>query len=123
MKINLKALVLDYEGKPIKPADSEEPIRYFEVFNQALNGNIPGEMLTAEVKSKIYQLTMKIYKEKDKEPNFTPEQLTLVKERVGKSYAPIIYGRICDLIDGTGEPEADKAVANKDLPPEKSTAN
>lgn len=107
MRIKLKTAVTDYEGTPIPGQNGEGTLNYFDIFINALNGQIQGEILTAEKKSMIYQLSKKIYEEK--EPNFTTEQLSLIKERVGLVYAPIVYGRVCDLIDGTGEPEVKEA--------------
>lgn len=106
MTINLKAPILDYENKPMQDKGAEEPLNFLDVFINALNGQLPSEVFTAEVKNRIYQVSMKIYK--SDEPNFTTEQLTLIKERVGKIYNPLVYGRVCDLIDGTGEPEQPK---------------
>lgn len=114
MKINLKAGILDYEGKPIKiggdevPEEEKEILTYFDVFVNALNGILPGEPVTGEIKNKIFQITKKIYA--NKEPNLTPDQCILIKERVGKAYAPVIVGRVNELIDGeAGSDESEKA--------------
>lgn len=113
MKINLDAPVLDYEDKPITTPPDEEgatkPLTFFDVFVNALNGIGPGEQLPAETKNKIYQITRKIYL--NKEPNLTPDQLILIKERVGKAYAPVVVGRVIDLIDGTDDPKTSDASA------------
>lgn len=101
MKINLKSIILDYEDKPLIEAGTNESLEYFDVFVKGLNANIHGEMLTAEKKNEIYQITKKLYAN-PKEVKLTVEQLALIKERVGKAYNPIVYGRVCDLIDGTG---------------------
>ncbi len=107
MKIKIRASVLDYEGKEIlvpEKEGGEKPLTFFEVFINSLNGQTPNEApLTAEKKNQIYQISKKIYS--SNEPNFTTEQLTLIKERVGKSYAPMIYGKVCDVIDGGEVPE------------------
>lgn len=106
MRIKLKQPVLNYENKPLTAQNSSETMNFFDVFINALNGQLPNDILTAEVKNRIYQISKKIYK--SDEPNFTTEELSLIKERVGKIYAPMIYGRVCDLIDGTGEPTEPK---------------
>ena len=105
MRINLKNPIRDYEGKPIVPAGetAENPLTFFDVFAIALNTAHKEEHLTAEMKNKMYQITTKIYK--DKNPNFTPDQLLLIKDRVGLVYSPLIYGRVCAIIDGTEEQE------------------
>lgn len=100
MKINLRQVVLGYDDKPLTKGDKDnlEEVTYFDVFTTALAASFPNETLTAEKKNEIYQLTMKLYKEK--EPNLTVNQLTLIKERVDKAYHALVYGRVCDLIDG-----------------------
>lgn len=99
MRIKLDEPIRDYKGQPIKVSEtSEEHFTYFDVFVNALNNQITGELLTAEEKNKMYQITRKMYS--DKNPNFTTDQLTLLKERVGKIYPPLVYGRVCDLVDG-----------------------
>lgn len=106
MKIKINASVLDYEGKEIMAPgkEGEKALTFFDVFINSLNGQTPNDApLTAEKKNQIYQISKKIYS--SSEPNFTPEQLTVIKERVGKSYAPMVYGKVCEVIDGTEVPE------------------
>lgn len=123
MRINLKQPVLDYEGKPITNPNpdtgKEEELTLFQVFVNALNGRIPNETLTAEMKAKIYQISKKIYD--SKEPNFTPDQLIIIKDRVGKSYAPVVYGKVLEIIDGTDEPKQEEAKTAE--APENPSAN
>lgn len=109
MRIKLKTPILDYEGKEIPAKDDPtQSITYFDVFLNALNMGPQGEILTPEIKNKIYQISKKMYS--SNEPHFTPEQLTIIKERVGKAYTPMVYGRVCDLIDGV---EDDKEAETK----------
>jgi hypothetical protein len=122
MRINLNNPIREYDGKPIIPQGESEqsPLTFFDVFAIALNTSQKGEMLTAEMKNKMYQITTKIYK--DKNPNFTPDQLLLIKERVGMIYSPLIYGRVCAVIDGTEEMETEGSQSNEapkieDAPP------
>lgn len=116
MKINLKQAVRDYEGQPMMVPDREKiqemgdtvdpsqevpkkELTFFEVFLNALNGEIRGEPpVTSELKSKIYHITKKMYS--NAEPDFTPDQLEVIKDRVGRAYSALVYGRVCDLISG-----------------------
>lgn len=107
MRINTELNVLDYEGNPVLEKNSQEPITIKDVFLTSLNATLGNEMIPAETKNRIYQISIKIYDKK--EADFTPEQLTLIKERVGLIYSPMIYGYICEIIDGNGTPPARKA--------------
>ena len=102
MKLLIKEKVLDYEGKEIVGKEGDTPLTYFDVFATALSANMPGEVLTAEEKSRIYQCATKLFA--SKEPDFTVEQLSLIKERVGKVYNALVFGRVCDFIDGDKKP-------------------
>src|SRR5690349_15651679 len=113
MKIKLQDPVTDYENKPIRVPDKEgkeETLTYFSVFINSLNSQAQGEHLTAEMKNKIYQISKKIYM--SNEPNFTPDQLVIIKDRVGKTYAPMVYGKIVEVIDGTDEAKAETKPAD-----------
>lgn len=105
MKIKTRVAILDYEGNPLKQDGSEDHLTFFDVFFRSLNGSIPGEMMPAEQKNRVYQITTKMYR--SDEPNFTPEELSLIKDRVGKSFAPVVVGRVTELLDGKedNEPE------------------
>lgn len=122
MKINVKAAITDYEGKPVMIPGAEEgketELTYFDVFIQALNSQVGQEVLTAELKNKIYQISKKIYG--SNEPNFTPDQLVIIKERVGKAYNAMVYGKVCDLIDGTDD-EPKKEVKEPDATPSETS--
>lgn len=131
MKIKLRDTITDYEGKPVTVPNEETgtktPLTYFDVFINSLNSQAPGEMpLTAEKKSQIYQISKKMYQ--SNEPNFTTNELSLIKERIGKTYAPMVYGKICDLFDGVEDgPKQEAATVAPDAPqppaPETPPAN
>lgn len=123
MKIKLKEAILDYENKPVEiPSPTEEnpdktkTLTYFDVFSSSLNSQVGNEIISAETKAKIYQISKKIYD--SNEPNFTADQLLLIKERVGKAYSAMVYGKVCDLIDGIEEPKASEKAAETEAPAE-----
>lgn len=101
MKINLKQVLLDYENEPMtngEGADKKETT-VGRVFINALNAYGPGENPTAEEKNKIFQLSMKV-NGKNQTPNFTVDDLNFIKTKVGNAYNALVYGRICEVIDG-----------------------
>lgn len=95
MKVNLTQPIKNYDGKLIK--DEKDKLTLKKVLVVALNSQDKNEVITPEQKSKIYQLSLKMYE--SKEPNFTVDDLSFIKERVGKFWSALVYGRVCDLID------------------------
>jgi hypothetical protein len=119
MRLNVKQHVLDYEGKPLMTnktnpdgsvvlGDDNRPVQEPELLRNylavALNNaaQSENEIFTPEQKAKIYELTTKLYKRK--EVDLTLDDRSFLKERVGKVYGPLIYGRICDILEEK-EPE------------------
>jgi hypothetical protein len=100
MRIKVTEPVLDYpkEGAP-KPVETPDgPLTFREVFSQALNSVGPSEIVPAEKKSKLYAVSLKLYGSAD--VDLTVDEAALIKERVGIIYnAPLIYGRVCELLD------------------------
>jgi hypothetical protein len=134
MRLNVKQYVLDYEGKPLMTnktnpdgsvvlGEDSRPIQEPELLRNylavALNNAAQGEeVFTPEQKAKIYELTTKLYKKK--EVDLTLDDRAFLKERVGKVYGPLIYGRICDILE-ENEPELPEEVDEEQaLPPAKS---
>jgi hypothetical protein len=100
MKIKVTDPILDYpkDGDP-KPVESPDgPLTFREVFNQALNSFTPNETIPAEKKSKMFQITLKLYAGND--VDLTVDEASLIKERVDVIYnSPLVYGRVCELLD------------------------
>jgi hypothetical protein len=97
MKINVIAFISNYDGKPVL-GENKKPVDLRTIFSFALNNQVQGETpQTAEQKNKIFQLSLKLYK--DKEVDFTVDDLAFIKERVGKVWSPLIYGRVCEIIE------------------------
>jgi hypothetical protein len=132
MRLNVKQPVLDYEGKPLltnktnpdgtpvlgedhRPIQEPEMLRNYLAL--ALNNTAQGEneVFTPEQKAKIYGLTTKLYSKK--EVDLTLDDRAFLKERVGKVYGPLIYGRICEVLEGGETPapadEAESEAANE----------
>ena|SRR6185436_12502090 len=99
MRINTTQVLKNYEGKEI--LEDDKPITLRDVFSIGLNSQLPDEKMTADQKAKIFQITTKLYT--NNEVDLTVDQLALIKEQVGKVYNPLVYGRVCEIIDGTQE--------------------
>lgn len=104
MKINVKEVIKDYEEKDIFETGPEgkKSITIRIVIVNSLNSIIPQEAMSADDKSKVFQLSMKMYTEDN--PDFTVDELSFIKTRVGKIYNPLVYGRICQIFDKKGDP-------------------
>src|SRR4029453_19240298 len=106
MRLNVKQHVLDYEGKPLMTnktnpdgsgvlGEDNRPIQEPELLRNylavALNNAAQGEneAFTPEQKAKIYELTTKLYN--NKEVDLTLDDRWFLKERVGKVYGPLIW--------------------------------
>lgn len=116
MRVEITKVIPDYDGKPIKETardGSEHDLTYREVFSTALNAGLPDEKILPEEKSRAYQITHKIFAGKD--VSLTVDEAALIKERVGKIYNPLVYGRVCDELDG---PAPTTAPVQPPTPPE-----
>lgn len=108
MTIDLTQPVLDYDKKilRIKKDGEEKDLVLKEVFITALNTQAPGEVPTVEQKIKIFELSTKMFTLDSM--SLTVDEAAFIKERVGKIYNPLVYGRICELFDN---PVAENALA------------
>lgn len=104
MTVDLKTVLLNYKGEPIKVLDAnkegdqeEKDLTLKDVFAVALNTIVDNESQTAELKNKIFQLSVKVYAGDDVE--LTVDDAAFIKERVGKVYNSLVYGRTCEVLD------------------------
>jgi hypothetical protein len=121
MRLNVKQQVLDYEGKPLmtnktnpdgsvvlgkdnRPIQEPETLRSYLV--TALNNKARTETDATGVEeaARRYQLSTKLYAKN--EVDVTLAERTLLLERIGALYGdvPLVYGRICDILEER-EPE------------------
>lgn len=96
MKVNVTNPILSVKNEPIKDS-KEEPFTYQDAIYIALNNQQQNEVLTAEDKTKIFQLSIKLYS--GSEVDFTDTERVLIKERAGKILDPLSYGRILELFE------------------------
>jgi hypothetical protein len=100
MTINVTTQITDYEGKPVKetPAEDSPVVTLRSVFFTALNNFTRDEMPTGEIKTQCYQITQKVFA--NKEVDLTVDQRALILERVRKIYtSPLICGRVEELLN------------------------
>lgn len=100
MKITVNQAVLNMTGEPVKEQGSEDNLTYRTLFYAALNQFLPNETPppTSEVKAKCYNIIRKLFK--SDEVNLTSDEAALIKERVGKIFNPLLFGRTAELLDG-----------------------
>lgn len=97
MKIDFNKVLLDADDKPIKAREgSEEPATLLLVAKVALQESAQQD--TPESKLKAFDLLMHVRKGGVVE--ITPEQSAMLKERVGRVYGPLIYGRATEILNG-----------------------
>lgn len=95
MKINTTFPILDFKGEKIIGED-KQPVEAVTIIANAIVAENQEHPLTAEKKNQAFQIGIKLY---TKEPDFTVDQLALIKERVGFFFNPLIYGRICEILE------------------------
>ena len=79
-------------GEDNRPVQEPELLRNYLAVALNNAAQSENEVFTPEQKAKIYELTTKLYKRK--EVDLTLDDLSFLKERAGKVYGPLIYGRI-----------------------------
>lgn len=98
MKINVKSQVLNYKGEPVVEPGRTEPLTVLDVFITALNATVGPEVIPAEKKNQIYQISRKIYQ--NNEPDFTVNELALIQERVLIVWSPMVVGYTMEVLEG-----------------------
>lgn len=109
MWVNVRTVLTDYFGETLKKPDFSKPkiegewqtkdFTLMDAAIEALNATFKGEEVAFDEKFKRFKLALKI-----SEPNeegvvdFDPEEVTTVINLVGKSYPPIVAGRVAVLL-------------------------
>jgi hypothetical protein len=94
MKISLSTPITDLRGTPIR--NGEIDLVLSEVCITALLAPDQAEE-PAEDKVKRYKLAVKCSNGKD--PDFSAEDIVLLKKLVGKIYAPLVVGKAFEILD------------------------
>lgn len=94
-KFDLNTPMTGPDGEVFKHKD-DKPILLRDQIYHAISG-VGEERLTAEVKNRIFQISLKLYK--GNVASFSAEDVALIKERAGLHSSPLVYGRICEALD------------------------
>lgn len=90
MKLNLSEQVTNYDGKPLNKT-------YRDIILTCLNAIIIDEVITAEKKAQLYDLSKKLFKAE--EVILSGHERQIILERAGKSLkSPLAYGRLVDFL-------------------------
>ncbi len=95
MKINLDTPLIGLDGKPLTNEGKEIIAR--DIITNALMNQPPGEQPNGEDSFKRYKLAESML---GKEVDLTPEEIAMIKDRIGKQYTPIIVGPIYKILNG-----------------------
>lgn len=97
MQINPSAELLDLDDKPIK--ENDKPVLIGSLIVQALG--VPDQADSPELKVKRFDVSLRVHRAaKANEPvDLTVEEAADIKKVVGKHFAPLVVGRIYELLD------------------------
>ena len=98
MKVNLDMEILDIKGNPIVIQGEEGFLTLKDVCINAILLEEQDEKIEGKEKVRRYQLALKI--NEGGTLNFSVEDLTLLKEKVGKMYTILVAGQALPLLDG-----------------------
>lgn len=104
MKIDLDAVLRDLDGKPMKSdASSDSPNATLKsICLSALMASLPDEQhLPGTEKIVRYKLAIRIHDGGSQE--FTPEEVTKMRDLIGKVYTTLVVGRAFDMLDPKAE--------------------
>jgi len=91
--MNLNTEITDFDGNSFP----DKPTIKSAVMGSLINVLRGDETLAAEQKVKMFELAMRIHGAEQIE--LTAEDVSLIKERVGKAYPPMVVGRVFQAID------------------------
>ncbi len=96
MKIDLKAPILDLAGNVV----GAPPLRLGDVVGVACLSPVEGDdKLSGQKKYDLFALAQKCAGDS---VDLSAEEIATLKERVGRVYAPLVVGRVFDLVDPKG---------------------
>lgn len=101
MKLNMMTVLKDRDGVPMLKAQGGEPVTLRWICCEALEGfHEEDKGLSGEEKFKRGQLVMKLYS--SEEPDLTVEELTMIKQRIGKGFNVPVVREVFSLITEAG---------------------
>lgn len=96
MRLDHSQEVLNLDGTPLRQND--QVLTFKDLAIHALGMENPQEQLGAEKKARCYQTTLKFLR--GNKVKLTVEEAALIKERAGVTLGTLVYGRLCDWIEG-----------------------
>ncbi len=94
MKIKTNETLLDVAGVPLRDPEGELTLRR-AVQTVCLN-TLPDEQLTGEEKARLWKIAIDANQD---EVEWTPEVVTILRERIGRGYGPAVVGPAWALLD------------------------
>lgn len=98
MKVNLDTEILDIWDKPIPVQGKEGFLTLKDVCINAILLEGQDEIMEGKEKVRRYQLALKI--KEGGVQNLSVEDLSLLKEKVGRMYTVLVAGQALPLLDG-----------------------
>lgn len=97
MKINFDAPIIDLAEKPMND-EKGDPVTLATVTVQALLATLRGdEAMAGTAKAECGHLGMRLFP--GGEQDLKAEQVTMIKERIGRAFTPLIVARAWALLD------------------------
>ena len=94
MKIDLTVVLNDFAGEPMK--DGDGPMTLRRAVQTVLVTPIDGDAhLAAEIKVKLWNMARETTED---EVDWAPEDVVLVRTRIGKAYGPAVVGPAFELL-------------------------
>lgn len=98
MRKDFSKSFINLDGSEAKDGNNK-PITFASTTLTALLNPPQDERLTAEQKTRRYQMATKINKNPSK-VDLTIEELALIKECVGKFHGPLVVGQTYEMLEG-----------------------
>lgn len=96
MKVNFGAVLEDFEGKKI--VDNERPVTLGAISINSLFAMAKDDNTSGEEKLKRYDLGMRL--KKGGVVDVTAEEVTLLKNLIGKFYSVLVVGQAYKILEG-----------------------
>lgn len=103
MEIKINEPILDLGGKEIKEDGIDRVLTTGTVMINSLVASYSEEKADGQEKLKRFQMAMKIQEATGDTISFKSEEVTKIKELVGKAYNTVIVGRLYSSIEGEEE--------------------
>lgn len=97
MKVQLDTKILNLQGEPIKDGDGDLTLK--AVICAAMLGLLQEDQ-NADSTAKVRMFRLAQRAVDGGEQDISAEDITLIKQRVGKMYGALIVGRAFDLLEG-----------------------